>query len=425
MEVGMDIIAGLAMPTPGAGGGITRTYRITGTGSTGIPISGSGKLGFDAPVDLVEAYTRGLIGKPSSIQSSSRPSGIGQSASSSANSTSIPNTLKPTAVELVENYIVKGFDGLSRQEQITFRALAQGRGSVVRELTVLNNEYCFAAGTPLLTPDGAKAVEHIRVGDFVLSRHESNANGEIEAKQVEEVFVRAALIWHLHLGQQVIRTTGEHPFYVHNLGWLPCKELKIGDCLLCADGTTVEVKDLLGTGEWEVVYNIRVADYHTYFVGCEEWGFSVWAHNACVIVRVAADGSFELYDIGAGKVLTSSADIADIQAAINAGGHNVVPGAIPANAPPRPPGKPAGNFTPPTNPPQYPAIPAGFVPEPIPGGGVVYRLPGTTGDANTIRIMPATAQYPNGYFVITNKYGQPVTPAGKTGGKPDTHIPLP
>jgi hypothetical protein len=28
------------------------------------------------------------------------------------------------------------------------------------------------------------------------------------------------------------------------------------------------------------VYNLRVADWHTYFVGCDEWGFSVWAHNA-------------------------------------------------------------------------------------------------------------------------------------------------
>jgi hypothetical protein len=27
------------------------------------------------------------------------------------------------------------------------------------------------------------------------------------------------------------------------------------------------------------VYNLRVSDYHTYFVGCLDWGFSVWAHN--------------------------------------------------------------------------------------------------------------------------------------------------
>jgi hypothetical protein len=28
------------------------------------------------------------------------------------------------------------------------------------------------------------------------------------------------------------------------------------------------------------VYNGRVAEYHTYFVGDEGWGFSLWAHNS-------------------------------------------------------------------------------------------------------------------------------------------------
>ena len=34
------------------------------------------------------------------------------------------------------------------------------------------------------------------------------------------------------------------------------------------------------SGEVTTVYNLRVAEYHTYFVGTSEWGFSVWAHNA-------------------------------------------------------------------------------------------------------------------------------------------------
>jgi len=33
-----------------------------------------------------------------------------------------------------------------------------------------------------------------------------------------------------------------------------------------------------------------VADWHTYFVGCDEWGFSVWAHNTCFEVVKTADG---------------------------------------------------------------------------------------------------------------------------------------
>ncbi|MCI0702167.1 MAG: hypothetical protein L0241_13875, partial [Planctomycetia bacterium] len=35
------------------------------------------------------------------------------------------------------------------------------------------------------------------------------------------------------------------------------------------------------TSRIETLYNLQVEDHHTYFVGCDEWGFSVWAHNQC------------------------------------------------------------------------------------------------------------------------------------------------
>jgi len=77
----------------------------------------------------------------------------------------------------------------------------------------------------------------------------------------------------------VIRTTPEHPFWVRGRGWVPAGELKLGELLSSHDGQWVAVEDLLDTGEWETVYNLRVADYHTYFVGSREWQFSAWAHN--------------------------------------------------------------------------------------------------------------------------------------------------
>jgi intein/homing endonuclease len=83
----------------------------------------------------------------------------------------------------------------------------------------------------------------------------------------------------LHVGGQVIRTTPEHPFWVQGEGWLPAGQLRVGDLLVGHDGRWVEVEDVLDTGEYETVYNLRIADYHTYFVGTPEWGFSVWAHN--------------------------------------------------------------------------------------------------------------------------------------------------
>ncbi len=40
------------------------------------------------------------------------------------------------------------------------------------------------------------------------------------------------------------------------------------------------VEGVTETGSWEPVYNFRISAFHTYFVGCEAWGFSVWAHNS-------------------------------------------------------------------------------------------------------------------------------------------------
>ena len=145
--------------------------------------------------------------------------------------------------------------------------------------TCFFGQACFAAGVPLRTPDGSKPVEDFREGDLVLSRDEHDPTGPVEAKRVEAVFRRTAPKWGLRAGQQTIWTTPEHPFYVLGKGWTQVAEMRAGDRLDTEDGLGVTVEFVRDTGEWVPVYNLRVADHHTYFVGSEEWGFSVWAHN--------------------------------------------------------------------------------------------------------------------------------------------------
>jgi hypothetical protein len=77
----------------------------------------------------------------------------------------------------------------------------------------------------------------------------------------------------------VIRTTAEHPFYVNAKGWVEAGSLQAGDLLSSHDGRWVAVEESYDTGEYETVYNMRVASWHTYFVGGDQWGFSLWAHN--------------------------------------------------------------------------------------------------------------------------------------------------
>jgi hypothetical protein len=138
---------------------------------------------------------------------------------------------------------------------------------------------CFVAGTPLLTPDGAKAIEQFRPGDLVLSRDEHNLEGEVEAKVVEEVFVNRGLVLDLTVGGRRIGTTGEHPFWVRGKGWLAANQIVAGDHIAGHAGRWAVVEKVETTQEFQTVYNLRIADYRTYFVGAIEWGFDLWAHN--------------------------------------------------------------------------------------------------------------------------------------------------
>jgi Pretoxin HINT domain len=129
------------------------------------------------------------------------------------------------------------------------------------------------------TPNGYRPVESIQPDEVVFARSENDPLGLIEAKRVEAKFERTGRVFHLHqVGGEVIRTTQEHPFFEKSRGWVPAGELKSGDGIR-TDAGWAQIEELFDTGEWEKVYNLRIADHHTYFVGDEDWGFTVWAHN--------------------------------------------------------------------------------------------------------------------------------------------------
>jgi hypothetical protein len=158
---------------------------------------------------------------------------------------------------------------------------------------------CFTAGTPLVIDfeGNSKPIEQIQVGEMVLARSEFEPNGPLELKRVEELFTRTSPIIELEIGGQKIGTTDEHPFYVPaREAFVPARELQVGDQLISHDGRLLRIDAIHATLQIATVYNLRVVDYHTYFVGCDEWGWSVWAHNASYSVNrshMAADEAVE------------------------------------------------------------------------------------------------------------------------------------
>jgi RHS repeat-associated protein len=146
---------------------------------------------------------------------------------------------------------------------------------------------CFVAGTPLEGEFGAKAIEQFKSFeeygedcDRIISRSEFDPEGVLTIRKVLRKFVRSADVLNLHAGGRIIGTTAEHPFYVRGKGWIAAYQLQIGDEIKLMDGGWIRVDGIADSGRRETVYNLLIEGDHTYFVGCAEWGFSVWAHNA-------------------------------------------------------------------------------------------------------------------------------------------------
>ena len=122
----------------------------------------------------------------------------------------------------------------------------------------------------------------------------------VELKRVERVFHNPpARLMCIHLGDQVIRATHAHRFWVHDRGWVPAEELNIGDQLRGPSGELVPVTGVFDNGEIEPVYNLRVADNFTYFVATPDRGQSVLVHNEYTILpNTDAQGNEQFHDNG-------------------------------------------------------------------------------------------------------------------------------
>jgi RHS repeat-associated protein len=154
----------------------------------------------------------------------------------------------------------------------------RGANNPIRDTegTVTTAGNCFIAGTEILTTEGIKNIEDIQVGDWVIS-DDPNTVGEIEAKQVLNTFVRetTALV-DIYIDGEVISTTGEHPFWTPDKGWVEAKDIRVGSLLQTEDGRIIDVDGIeKREGEFEV-YNFKVEGFHTYFVS----DLGILVHNA-------------------------------------------------------------------------------------------------------------------------------------------------
>lgn len=129
---------------------------------------------------------------------------------------------------------------------------------------VLGAHSCLRAGTPVWTEDGLVAIEKIQAGDRVLSKNVET--GELAYKPVLRPTVGPELeLKQFELDDETIICTEGHPFWISGRGWTMVKDFQPGAQLHTVTGTA-SIR-AVSAGPSEKVYNLIVADFHTYFVG--------------------------------------------------------------------------------------------------------------------------------------------------------------
>jgi hypothetical protein len=127
---------------------------------------------------------------------------------------------------------------------------------------------CFVAGTLVATEAGDRPIESLRVGDAVWAFDVET--GELALKPVLRLFVTPDRpVMHVEMfsdvtGNEQLTVTAGHPFWVEDEGWVGAVDLN-DDALR---GKEAPVYGWAG-GEAgrSTVYNVEVADFHSYFVG--------------------------------------------------------------------------------------------------------------------------------------------------------------
>ena len=142
---------------------------------------------------------------------------------------------------------------------------------------------CFKKGTLVLTEDGHKKIEDIKVGDKVYAYSEKT--NEKSLKRVVRLFRNKTKKWiNLYIYNknnkkvEKIDCTPGHKFYLPLFKkWVSANELVRGTLLLLEDGSySIVLKNIIEELETEEeTYNFEVEDYHNYYVGNQ----GVLVHN--------------------------------------------------------------------------------------------------------------------------------------------------
>ena len=173
-------------------------------------------------------------------------------------------------------------------------------------LEQLSKAVCFTAGTEVITRNGEKPIEKVKVGDEVLASDPKC--GELIFQRVVRTFQKeAAVLLDIKAGGAIITCTPEHPFWVAGEGWVEAEALEPGSKLVTKEGGIVRVESINRREGTFKVYNLEVEHLHTYFVS----KLGVLVHNDCNEDALKAFdelGGGEFYSVKGGSKIQGTLD---------------------------------------------------------------------------------------------------------------------
>ena len=135
---------------------------------------------------------------------------------------------------------------------------------------------CFVAGTQVLTENGMRNIEDIKIGDKVYSINIDTNQKEL--KKVISIFEGYANeVYEITINGEQIVATPKHKFYIIDKGWIKASELEEGDKVSAKD-SELEIEKINHTYyEKRIpIYNLTVEDFHTYVIT----KYEILVHNA-------------------------------------------------------------------------------------------------------------------------------------------------
>jgi hypothetical protein len=147
-------------------------------------------------------------------------------------------------------------------EQLRQRMVDSGYNRLPRPMPRRHD--CMVAGTIVTTHRGAIKIEDVRIGDMVLSK--DIESGQLTFRAVTQATIRdPEELVAIQAGEELLRCTRGHHFWVSGRGWTKAGDLLSGMVLHGAENP-LKIDRVFAGGK-EETFNLRVAGNANYFVG--------------------------------------------------------------------------------------------------------------------------------------------------------------